>query len=257
MVIISHLYFLSSIIYLRLAYFVDNWLLSTNHRRIAIMYFYFIFITSFSGLLLATIIRIELAYPGRMFLGNNAERYLTVISLHGIVMVFFVVIPALYGAFGNFLLPTQLGVRDVAFPRLNSFMFWVTPSGFVLILHIFLFDKGVYLLIKNDVDLGMERCSSNRVTFNNSGTAYQPKPTIKIDSNSGYINKISWDISELLGDYNLDDKVKGSSSTPNLENLIEGRRSVDTWSLANSDISSTSIAQEGPIYRDINVKVST
>jgi len=47
----------------------------------------------------------------------------------------------LFGAFGNFLLPTQLGIRDVAFPRLNSFMFWVTPAGFVMLLHILLFDR--------------------------------------------------------------------------------------------------------------------
>jgi heme/copper-type cytochrome/quinol oxidase subunit 1 len=69
-------------------------------------------ITGFTGLILATLIRIELAYPGQVFLAQNAERYLTIISLHGIVMVFFVVIPALFGAFGNFLLPTQLGIRD-------------------------------------------------------------------------------------------------------------------------------------------------
>lgn len=56
-------------------------------------------------------------------------------------MVFFVVIPVIFGAFGNFLLPTQLGIRDVAFPRLNSFMFWVTPAGFVMLLHILLFDR--------------------------------------------------------------------------------------------------------------------
>lgn len=80
-------------------------------------------ITGFAGLTLATLIRIELAYPGQVFLGQNAERYLTIISLHGVIMVFFVVIPAIFGAFGNFLLPTQLGIRDVAFPRLNSFMF--------------------------------------------------------------------------------------------------------------------------------------
>ena len=101
----------------------------------------FVAVTSFTGLALATIIRIELAYPGQYFLTQNAERYLTLISLHGIVMVFFVVIPALFGAFGNFLLPTQLGIRDVAFPRLNSFMFWITPSGFVLLLHLILFDR--------------------------------------------------------------------------------------------------------------------
>ena len=93
------------------------------------------------GLILATIIRLELAYPGQCFLTQNAERYLTLISVHGIVMVFFVVIPLLFGAFANFLLPTQLGVRDVAFPRLNSFMFWLTPSGFVLLIHIILFDR--------------------------------------------------------------------------------------------------------------------
>jgi len=109
------------------------------------MYFIFTVITGFSGLILATIIRIELAYAGQGILCGNAEKYLTIISLHGVVMVFFVVIPILFGAFGNFLLPTQLGIRDVAFPRLNSFMFWITPAGFVLLLHILLFDKSYNL----------------------------------------------------------------------------------------------------------------
>ena len=129
----------------RLAYFFTEWVLSTNHRRIAVLYFFFVLLSGFTGLVLATIIRLELAYPGKFFLTNNAERYLTTISLHGVVMVFFMIIPVLFGAFGNFLLPTQLGIRDVAFPRLNSFMFWVTPSGFVLLLHILLFDRSYNL----------------------------------------------------------------------------------------------------------------
>jgi cytochrome c oxidase subunit 1 len=129
----------------RLAYFFTEWVLSTNHRRIAVLYFFFVLLAGFTGLVLATIIRLELAYPGKFFLTNNAERYLTTISLHGVVMVFFMIIPVLFGAFGNFLLPTQLGIRDVAFPRLNSFMFWVTPSGFVLLLHILLFDRSYNL----------------------------------------------------------------------------------------------------------------
>lgn len=87
------------------------------------MYFYFVIVAACAGLLLATVVRVELAFPGASVLGNNSERYLTVVSMHAIVMVFFVIIPLLFGAFGNFLLPTQLGVRDVAFPRLNSFMF--------------------------------------------------------------------------------------------------------------------------------------
>jgi hypothetical protein len=134
---------ISSILYAtdRLVYFFNEWVLTTNHRKLAILYFGFVVLTGFVGLILATIIRIELAYPGQAILTQNAERYLTLISVHGIVMVFFVVIPLIFGAFGNFLLPTQLGVRDVAFPRLNSFMFWVTPSGFVLLLHILLFDR--------------------------------------------------------------------------------------------------------------------
>ena len=87
------------------------------------MYFAFVIGASFAGLLLATLVRVELAYPGMSIFDHNSEKYLTVVSLHALVMVFFVVIPVLFGAFGNFLLPTQLGVRDVAFPRLNSFMF--------------------------------------------------------------------------------------------------------------------------------------
>lgn len=107
----------------RLSYFLTEWVLSTNHRRIAVLYFLFVLLAGFTGLILATIIRLELAYPGQFFLTNNAERYLTTISLHGVVMVFFMIIPVIFGAFGNFLIPTQLGIRDVAFPRLNSFMF--------------------------------------------------------------------------------------------------------------------------------------
>jgi heme/copper-type cytochrome/quinol oxidase subunit 1 len=137
----------TNIVWCRAAYVVTNWILSTNHRRIATMYFSFVLVTGFAGLALATLIRIELAYPGQVFMINNAERYLTIISLHGIIMVFFVVIPVLFGAFGNFLLPTQLGVRDVAFPRLNSIMFWVTPGGFVMLLHILVFDRMPSMMI--------------------------------------------------------------------------------------------------------------
>jgi hypothetical protein len=158
----------------RLSYFVTEWVLSTNHRRIAVLYFFFVLLSGFTGLVLATIIRLELAYPGQFFLTNNAERYLTTISLHGIVMVFFMIIPVLFGAFGNFLLPTQLGIRDVAFPRLNSFMFWVTPSGFVLLLHIILFDRSynlTYWLNYGEVKAALRRRYTDPV---NAGTSLFP-----------------------------------------------------------------------------------
>jgi heme/copper-type cytochrome/quinol oxidase subunit 1 len=119
------------------------------------MYFWFVIAAACVGLVLATLIRVELSYPGFSIFDNDSERYLTVVSMHAIVMVFFVVIPVIFGAFGNFLLPLQLGVRDVAFPRLNSFMFWVTPSGLILLMHVLLYDNiGV-----TPVDTGALRCS--------------------------------------------------------------------------------------------------
>lgn len=158
----------------KFSYFVTNWLLSTNHRRISIMYFVFVIITSFTGLILATVIRLELAYPGKTFLANNSEKYLTIISLHGVVMVFFVVIPVIFGAFGNFLLPTQLGVRDVAFPRLNSFMFWVTPSGFVLLMHIMFFDKNTKII--SDVEY------FDKLTFSEKILSFTGKKPTRFES---------------------------------------------------------------------------
>ena len=75
------------------------------------------------GMVLATAIRLEFAYPGvGIFVGDSLQ-YLTLASAHGVIMVFFMIMPLLFGAFGNFLLPTQLGVHDVAFPRLNSAAF--------------------------------------------------------------------------------------------------------------------------------------
>jgi len=121
--------------------FFTDWVLTTNHKKLSILYFGFISLSGLLGLILATVIRLELAHPGQVFLSSGAERYLTIASLHGIIMVFFVVIPLIFGAFANFLLPLQAGVRDVAFPRLNSLMFWLTPSGLVLLLHILFFDK--------------------------------------------------------------------------------------------------------------------
>jgi len=107
----------------RVTAFTLDWILTTNHKRLALLYFLFVACAGLVGLVLATVIRLELSYPGQLFIVQSPERYLTVASLHGIVMVFFMIIPLIFGAFGNFLLPLQLGVRDVAFPRLNSFMF--------------------------------------------------------------------------------------------------------------------------------------
>ena len=102
---------------------LNNWVYSTNHKRISINYFWFILLAGVVGMVLATIIRIEMAYPGVGILAGDNGQYLSIVTAHGVIMVFFMAMPMLFGFFTNFLLPTQLGVHDVAFPRMNSAAF--------------------------------------------------------------------------------------------------------------------------------------
>jgi heme/copper-type cytochrome/quinol oxidase subunit 1 len=92
-------------------------------------------------MVLATIIRLEMAYPGVGILAGDSLQYLTVVTAHAVVMVFFMIMPLLFGAFANFLLPTQLGVHDVAFPRLNSAAFWFLPAGFLMLAQMVCIDR--------------------------------------------------------------------------------------------------------------------
>jgi len=90
---------------------------------------------------LATVIRLEFAYPGVGVLAGDSLQYLSIATAHGVIMVFFMIMPALFGAFGNFLLPTQLGVHDVAFPRLNSAAFWFLPGGLIMLAQLVCVDR--------------------------------------------------------------------------------------------------------------------
>jgi len=114
-------------------YALKKYVYTINHKRIAINYFFFSMWTGLSGAGLATMIRLELAYPGSTFFKGDSLRYLQVISAHGLIMVFFVVVPIYFGGFANFLIPYHVGSKDVAFPRLNSIGFWMLPSGYILL----------------------------------------------------------------------------------------------------------------------------
>lgn len=92
-------------------------------------------------MVLATIIRAEMAYPGVGILAGDSLQYLSIVTAHGVIMVFFMIMPLLFGAFGNFLLPTQLGVHDVAFPRLNSAAFWFLPAGLIMLCQLVCLDR--------------------------------------------------------------------------------------------------------------------
>lgn len=125
----------------RILYYVRNWVYSTNHKRIAVNYFWFVILSGVCGMILATIIRLEMAYPGIGVLAGDSLQYLSVVTAHAVIMVFFMIMPLLFGAFGNFLLPTQLGVHDVAFPRLNSAAFWFLPGGLLMLAQLVCLDR--------------------------------------------------------------------------------------------------------------------
>ena len=78
-------------------------------------------------------IRLELAYPGSHFFKGDSLKYLQVITAHGLIMVFFVVVPIIFGFLANFFIPFHIGSKDVAFPRLNSIGFWIQPAGYFLL----------------------------------------------------------------------------------------------------------------------------
>lgn len=117
-------------------FFFKKYFYTINHKRLGLYYFYFSLWTGCSGALLATMIRLEMAYPGSPFFKGDSLRYLQVMTAHALIMIFFVVVPIFFGGFANFLLPYHVGSKDVAFPRLNSIGFWIQPCGYLLIAKI-------------------------------------------------------------------------------------------------------------------------
>lgn len=118
---------------------IASWIFSTDHKRIGIMYLYGIVGFFLVGLFLGFLIRLELIAPGRDIMGP--QTYNAIFTLHGVVMVFLVVIPSIPAAFGNIFLPIQVGAEDVAFPRLNLLSWWLYVGGALLAL-ISLFTAG-------------------------------------------------------------------------------------------------------------------
>jgi cytochrome c oxidase subunit I len=106
---------------------VKSWLLTVDHKRIAILYLLSINVFFLLGGLAATVVRIELITPQGDLL--SSDLYNRAFTLHGIIMVFFFLIPGIPAVLGNFLVPLMIGARDMAFPRLNLFSWYLYMAG--------------------------------------------------------------------------------------------------------------------------------
>jgi cytochrome c oxidase subunit 1 len=129
--------------YLNIAYGVRSWLLTTDHKRIALLYLISISAMFFLGGAFAVAIRLELLTPKGDFV--QVETYNKLFTMHGIVMVFFFLIPSVPAVLGNFLVPMMVGARDLAFPRLNLASWYLFVAAAALAL---------YAIVHGGVDTG-------------------------------------------------------------------------------------------------------
>jgi cytochrome c oxidase subunit 1 len=120
---------------------VHAWITTVDHKKIGLMYIAYALVFLLVGGFEAVMIRIQLALPNNTFVSPQTfNRFFT---MHGTTMVFFVGIPILFG-FGNYLVPLMIGARDMAFPRLNAFSFWISAFGGLLLYFSYLGGDGLY-----------------------------------------------------------------------------------------------------------------
>ena len=120
---------------------IHSWVTTVDHKRIGVMYIGMALMFLVIGGIEATIMRIQLALPNNDFV--SPQVFNRMFTMHGTTMIFFVAMPILFG-FGNYAVPLMIGARDMAFPRLNAFSFWLTLFGGLLLYFSFVGGFGLY-----------------------------------------------------------------------------------------------------------------
>jgi cytochrome c oxidase subunit 1 len=121
--------------------FVRRWLMSTNHKDIGTLYITMAFIGACVGGGLSEIMRQQLMYPHNDLV-TSGTAWNAIITAHGLIMIFWFVMPALIGGFGNWFVPMMIGAPDMAFPRLNNMSFWFLAMGFIFVMTGLLLGNG-------------------------------------------------------------------------------------------------------------------
>ncbi|MGH9508851.1 MAG: cytochrome c oxidase subunit I, partial [Terriglobales bacterium] len=128
--------------------FIRKYIFSLDHKVIGLQYYFLALVAVFVGMLLSLLMRIHLVWPTANVPGFGEikpETYLTLLTMHGTIMVFFVLTTAPQSGFGNYVLPIQIGAPDMAFPVLNMLSFWTTFVSFVIMLAAFFVEGGAPL----------------------------------------------------------------------------------------------------------------
>ena len=121
---------------------ITRWLYTTNHKDIGTLYLWFSFAMFLIGGAMAMVIRAELFQPGMQIVGDDYQRYNVWITAHGLLMIFFMIMPAMVGGFGNYFVPLLIGAPDMAFPRMNNLSFWILPFAFFVLLSSLFMEGG-------------------------------------------------------------------------------------------------------------------
>src|SRR5271156_3089425 len=120
---------------------LHDWVVTVDHKKLGILYILYGLVFLIIGGIEAMIIRIQLVVPHNHFV--SPEVFNRMFTMHGTTMIFFVAMPILFG-FGTYLIPLMIGTRDMAFPRLNAFSFWLTAFGGLLLYFSFIGGNGLY-----------------------------------------------------------------------------------------------------------------